>query len=235
MAKEFIITEGDIDRELDLLLEVSRKKRQKFADDLKRAKADGRGLKRFFGDNVGYRAINPDGEMKDFHQLQFDNDLVKSKGAAECWVKGEKRYPCPEEAPPEEGCTGGRVKNDEGECRCPPGYRWEPAKELSEVEGDVIPDGAEGKCVKDEEKPAKRLESTIKIYDWSSSKGGVTVIGGPKYKGDLPKDEWARIFGPQTSAFLEMYLSRIFADAILKRGGGMAIKKDGDDIQTVML
>ena len=233
MAKEFIITEGDIDRELDLLVISERTKFGSLERSLKYAE-----------NNIASAASEDEKEKISSNLDTYEKRAKKKKGMSgpqrkqilskverlRCLLKGGK-WEDGKCIFPEEGCTGGRVKNDEGECRCPPGYRWEPAKELSEVEGDVIPTGAEGKCVKDEEKPAKRLESTIKIYDWSSSKGGVTVIGGPKYKGDLPKDEWARIFGPQTSAFLEMYLMRIFADAILKRGGGMAIKKDGDDIK----
>ena len=215
MVKEFIITEGDIDRELDMLLEVSAAKRKKLNKKLKAAQQEGRGWLAFYGDSKGYVAVNPDGEVKDFHQLQFDNDLKKSKGAAECWAKGEEKYPCEEEKPPEEGCSGGRVKNDEGECSCPPGYRWEPAKALSEVEGDVIPTGTEGKCVKDEEKPVEKVKTKIGDYKWLEPQrdGSVDWLAGFKFKGKLDKS-----FGPLKAMIIEMFTFNRLGHALIKKG-----------------
>ena len=259
MAKEFIITEGDIDSTLDMLLEspVNPYKKEITAITMGKFLARNPLSKRPRKGNPAFAGALP---PKQRNRKEFTEEQSRSVCAELTKFKEFVKLRGPNSNIPQEKfsakevrkllqfidaridrfgfcdvkegeCTGGAVKNDEGECVCPDGYHWEPAEALSGSEGGVVPTGTEGKCVKDEEKPAKRLESTIKIYDWSPSKGGVTVIGGPKYKGDLPKDEWARIYGPQTSAFIEMYLMRIFADAILKRGGGMAIKKDGDDIK----
>ena len=184
MADKFVITESDIDRELDLLVEVSRAKRKKLDKKLKAAQQEGRGWWAFYGDKRGHVAVNPDGEVKDFRQLQFDNDLKKAKGAAECWAKGEEKYPCEEEKeeipPPEEN-------------KCPPGFHWVPAEPIAEAEGEgeAIPTRAEGKCVKDgedeeeEQEDKKEKPAQIIIPDWNPDPGqAINWMGRTSFSGD---------------------------------------------------
>ena len=193
MAKDFIITESDIDRELDLLVEVTRGQRQKLNKKLGAAQREGRGWWAFYGDSKGHVAVNPDGEVKKFHQLDFDNDLKKPKAAAICWSKGEE-YPCKEE------------KEETEENKCPEGYHWVPAAGSPEAatdetgrdpdnfdanmfEEDGAPPAAEGKCVKDggeeeEEQEDKKEKAEIIIPDLKSSAGGARFIGGLHSVGD---------------------------------------------------
>jgi len=171
---------------------------------------------------------------------------------------------CSKKKPPEEeDCTGGRKKNDEGDCKCPPGYHWVPAggapeattdepdrkpfRTLEEVdaaptgEGEVIPPDAEGECVKDEKdpcpedqernedgecvdkEPQEKVDAEIEVFGWSEGSGGVTLVGGPKYKGGLPADEWSNLFAPQTSAYIDMFITYIFALSVIKKGNVIAL------------
>jgi len=111
------------------------------------------------------------------------------------------------------------------------GEYWKEPKE--EPKGECRPDPCEdkgqvrndkGECVdreekeQEEEKPKAKVGPDIKIYDWLAPRGGVTVVGGYKYKGDLPEDQWAKIFGQQASAFLDMYIWHHMANAALRPG-----------------
>jgi hypothetical protein len=114
-----------------------------------------------------------------------------------------------------------------------PGLSAPEAPEAEEPKGECRPDPCEdkgqvrndkGECVdreekeQEEEKPKAKVGPDIKIYDWLAPRGGVTVVGGYKYKGDLPEDQWAKIFGQQASAFLDMYIWHHMANAALRPG-----------------
>ena len=208
MADKLVITENDIDRELDALLEVSATKRKELNKKLKAAKEQGRGWSGNFGRGTGYVAVNPDGEVKDFHQLQFDNDKGKSRDAAICWAKGEEKYPCEEETGAEE--TGaeetGAEETGAGAEETGAEETGAGAEEAPEVE---VPAGASSK-------------PDLEIYDWptdSAAGAAIYTASGWEYKGSaLPNDDWAKSFGPVSSAFFNMYIWSHMANAALRPG-----------------
>jgi len=146
----------------------------------------------------------------------------------------------------EDPCTGGRVKNDEGECRCPPGYHWVPAKgapeattdepdrrpyrTLEEVdavptgEGEVIPPNAEGECVKDEKVQAPELskvQADIETTDMSlSGTDSARMVGGWRSVGDAKTTQLKKQFGPAAFGLvvLNMYdfLIKTSANAVIQ-------------------
>ena len=247
MVKEFIITEGDIDSTLDLLLEspVNPYKKEITAITMGKFLARNPLSRRPRKANPAFADAPP---PKQRNRKEFTEEQSRSVCAELTKFKEFVKLRGPNSNIPQEKfsakevrkliqfidaridrfgfcgvkeaeCTGGRVKNDEGECRCPPGYRWEPAKELSEVEGDVIPPDAEGKCVKNEEKPAEKVKAKIGDYKWLEPQrdGSVDWLAGFKFKGSLDKS-----FGPLKAMVIEMFTFNRLGHALIKKGNQLS-------------
>jgi len=175
MAKEFIITEGDIDRELDALVEVRRDKDSQASEvkalvqQLGLVPGDIKQLDRIPGltKKSSFLAVNKDGIGRVYSVDSNPKAPISGgKGQAIDWAskgKGQK------------------------ENKCPEGYHWVSAEPIAEAEeeGEVIPVNAEGKCVKDGEGEEEEKPAQIIIPDWNPSTGGATNwMGQTSFSGD---------------------------------------------------
>ena len=261
MAKEFIITEGDIDSTLDMLLEspVNPYKKEITAITMGKFLARNPLSKRPRKGNPAFAGALP---PKQRNRKEFTEEQSRSVCAELTKFKEFVKLRGPNSNIPqekfsakevrkllqfidaridrfgfcdvkEEGeCTDGRVKNDEGECKCPPGYHWvpyasveftpddsprPPSRTLEEVEGETIPPDATGKCVEDEKGPLKRVDADVEIHDMSkdAARGYTSVVDDFTYKGEISDKITKLQLAENAKKFLEMHLVGIIIDAIL--------------------
>ena len=239
MAKEFIITEGDIDAALDLLLEYEPVDRY-------------RKLMRFYNDEAG----NPNEKAVALKRLQ----RLKAKNHPEL-----AKYKFPEPPRPKvPATTGTRAATKTGETA---GLADEPIGAIAQAEMtptkknsgdyDVVTIGDkeyDKEALKialiDVEKKAenlplplrkvqqnkiaiikKKIESTpeynkpvktkIEIHKWSEPQadGSVDWLAGFKFKGSLDKS-----FGPLKAMFIEMFTFDRLGNALLKVGNSLVLE-----------
>ena len=245
MAKEFIITEGDIDSTLDMLLEspVNPYKKEITAITMGKFLARNPLSKRPRKGNPAFADALP---PKQRNRKEFTEEQSRSVCAELTKFKEFVKLRGPNSNIPQEKfsakevrkllqfidaridrfgfcdvkegeCTGGAVKNDKGECVCPDGYHWEPAEALSGSEGGVVPTGTEGKCVKDE--PAEKVKAKIGDYKWLEPQrdGSVDWLAGFKFKGSLDKS-----FGPLKAMVIEMFTFNQLGVALIKKGNQLS-------------